>query len=157
MSNVSMQNLAGSTFSDGFVFTVDGAESPAASSGAALIDAELLFSGNYDRVGVDLVISSETGSVTVPEYFKGEYRAALMSAEGASLSGRVVEAMTARVQYAQADQIASAVAAVGNAAKVSGFSRETSSRQALIPRLGLVSLTARLWALPRTRALFWMR
>lgn len=115
-----MQNLAGSTFSDGFVFTVDGAESPAASSGAAFIDAELLFSGNYDRIGVDLVISSETGSVTVPEYFKGEYRAALMSAEGASLSGRVVEAMTARVQYAQADQIASAVAAVGNAAKVSG-------------------------------------
>ena len=39
---------------------------------------------------------------------------------GASLAGRVIEAMTARVQYVQADQIASAVAAVGNVAKVSG-------------------------------------
>lgn len=115
-----MQNFAGSAFSDGFIFGADDAEIPATPTAAAFIDAELLFSGNYDRVGVDLVISSETGSVTVPDYFKGEYRSALTSPEGASLSGRVVEAMTARVQYAQADQIASAVAAVGNVAKVSG-------------------------------------
>jgi VCBS repeat-containing protein len=120
MSNVSMQNFAGAAFSDGFVFGAEGADSSAISGTAAFIDAELLFSGNYNRIGVDLVVSRETGSVTVPEYFKGEFRSALMSPDGASLSGRVVEAMTARVQYAQADQIAGAVAAVGNVAKVAG-------------------------------------
>ncbi|MFX8649035.1 hypothetical protein ABTM34_20450, partial [Acinetobacter baumannii] len=67
-----------------------------------------------------LVISSETESVSVQDYFRGEHRASLMSPEGASLSGRVNEAMTVRAQYAQADQIASAVPAVGNVAKVSG-------------------------------------
>ena len=120
MSNVSTQNFLGPAFSDSFIFGAENAESPATFSAATFIDAELLFSGSYDRVGVDLVISSERGSVAIPEYFKGEYRSALMSPEGASLSGRVVEAMTARAQYAQADQIASAVAAVGNVAKVSG-------------------------------------
>ena len=115
-----MQNFVESVVSDGFTFGAEGAESPATFSAAAIVDAKLLFSGSYDRLGVDLVISRETASVTIPEYFKGEHRSMLMSPEGASLSGRVVEAMTARVQYAQADQIAGAVAAVGNVVKVGG-------------------------------------
>ena len=119
-SNLSMQGLAWAAISDGFIFAAGGIECPAGCSPFAFVNSGLLFSGNYDRVGIDLVISSETESVIVREYFKGEYRASLMSPEGASLSGRVIEAMTARVQYAQADQIASAVPAVGNVAKVSG-------------------------------------
>lgn len=119
-SNLSMQGLAGTAISDGFVFTAKAIECAAACSPAAFVNSGLLFSGNYERVGIDLIISSETESVTVQEYFKGDHRAPLMSPEGASLSGRVIEAMTARVQYAQADQIASAVPAVGNVAKVSG-------------------------------------
>lgn len=119
MSNAIIQDFAGLSVVDGFVFATSD-EAPAASQAAAFVDAGLLFSGNYYRVGIDLVISNGTGSVTVPEYFKGEHHPTLMSPEGASLSGRVVEAMTARVQYAQADQIAGAVAAVGNVVKVSG-------------------------------------
>ena len=119
-SNLSMQGLAGIAIPDGFVFAANGIECPAACSPAAFVSSALLFSGNYDRVGIDLVISSETESVSVQDYFRGEHRASLMSPEGASLSGRVIEAMTVRAQYAQADQIASAVPAVGNVAKVSG-------------------------------------
>lgn len=122
MNNAGVQNssLAEPRAPDGFAFGAGGDESPAISSGQAFVGAELLFSGNYNRAGVDLVISNETRSITIPEYFKGEHRSTLMSPEGASLSGKVVEAMTARAQYAQADQIASAVPAVGNVAKVMG-------------------------------------
>lgn len=120
-SNLITQGLAGNAISDRFVFTANAIECPAACSPAAFVNSELLFSGNYDRVGLDLIVSNEIESVTVQEYFKGDHRAPLMSPEGASLSGRVIEAMTARAQYAQADQIASAVPAVGNVAKVSGI------------------------------------
>lgn len=119
MSNAITQNFSGLSVADGFVFATSD-EAPAASHAAAFVGAELLFSGSYNRAGVDLVISNDTESVTVPEYFKGGDRPTLMSPEGASLSGRVVEAMTTRVQYAQADQIASAVPAVGNVVKMSG-------------------------------------
>ncbi|MDO8979006.1 MAG: putative Ig domain-containing protein [Afipia sp.] len=119
MSNAITQDFAGLSVVDGFVFATND-EAPAVSHATAFVGTELLFSGSYNRAGVDLVISNEAGSVTVPEYFKGEDRPTLMSPEGASLSGRVVEAMTARVQYAQADQIASAVPAVGNVVKMSG-------------------------------------
>lgn len=119
MSNAITQDFSGLSVVDGFVFATSD-EAAAASHTAAFVGAELLFSGSYSRAGVDLIISNDTESVTVPEYFKGEDRPTLMSPEGASLSGRVVEAMTARVQYAQADQIASAVPAVGNVVKMSG-------------------------------------
>ncbi len=114
MSNVSMQ----AAIPDSFVFSDVGAQ--VSFHTVVPVGAELLFSGHYSRNGVDLIVSSETESVTIPDYFKGETRASLTSPEGASLSGRVVEAMTARVLYAQADQIASAVPAVGNVAKISG-------------------------------------
>lgn len=122
MIHAGMQNsvLAELSEAGSFVFDAGGDGSREVSSAAAFVDAELLFSGSYNRTGVDLVISGETGSIVVPEYFKGEYRSTLMSPEGASLSGKVIDAMTARVQYAQADQIASAVAAVGNVAKIAG-------------------------------------
>lgn len=119
-SDLSMQGLVGTAISDGFVFAAGEAGCHAACAPATFVNSGLLFSGHYDRVGIDLVISSGAESVIVQEYFKGEHRASLMSPEGASLSGRVIEAMTERVQYAQADLIASAVPAVGNVAKVSG-------------------------------------
>jgi len=122
MTHTGMQNSVPTELSEAgsFVFGACEDGSREASSAAEFVGTELLFSGSYSRAGADLVISGDTGSVIVPEYFKGDYRSTLMSPEGASLSGRVIEAMTARVQYAQADQIASAVAAVGNVAKIAG-------------------------------------
>lgn len=116
MSKATMQ----AAVPDSFIFAAGDAQDLAGADTFAFIDAELLFSGHYSRHGVDLVLAGETESVIIPDYFKGELRASLTSPEGASLSGRVIEAMTARVQYAQADQIASAVPAVGNLAKISG-------------------------------------
>lgn len=116
MSNVSTQ--AG--IPDNFTFDVGDAQNFAAADARVFIGTELLFSGHYSREGSDLVLSSETESIIVQDYFRGDARVSLMSPEGASLSGRVIEAMTARVQYAQADQLASAVPAVGNVAKISG-------------------------------------
>lgn len=119
MNNAITQDFSGLSVADSFVFATSD-EAPEESHASTFIGAELLFSGSYNRVGIDLVILSDTESVTIPEYFKGEHRATLMSPEGASLSGRLVEAMTARVQFAQADDIASAVPAVGNVVKMSG-------------------------------------
>ncbi|MFX8620505.1 hypothetical protein ABTM24_19975, partial [Acinetobacter baumannii] len=70
-SNLSMQGLAGTVVSDGFVFAANGIECPAVCAPAVFVDASLLFSGHYDRVGLDLVISSGPESFTVKEYFKG--------------------------------------------------------------------------------------
>ncbi len=115
MSSVDMQFA----IADGFVFATGDVDVSGA-HGSGLIGADLLFSANFSRSGIDLVLASETERIVIPEYFRGEARASLMSPEGASLSGRVIDTLTARVQYAQADQIASAVPAVGNVAKVSG-------------------------------------
>lgn len=116
MGHVSMQ----AAFPDSFVFAEGTIASAAGTRSTAFIDANLLFSGHFAREGVDLIVSSSTENVIIPDYFKSETPASLMTPEGASLSGRVIEAMTARVQYAQADQIAGAVPAVGNVAKISG-------------------------------------
>lgn len=122
MNNADAQSSypAAASVSDGFVFGAGDDGRPAMPGDVAFVSADLLFSGSYNRIGTDLVISNEMRGFTIPEYFKGEHRPVLMSPEGASLSESVIEAMTARVQYAQADQIASAVAAVGNVARVTG-------------------------------------
>lgn len=117
MSNLAIQTIN----ADGFAFSDRSAPDIAAAHAAAIVSPELLFSGEYARIGLDLVLSSQQESIVVSEYFRGETRGVLMSPEGASISGRVVEAMTARIQYAQADQIAGAVPAVGNVAKISGI------------------------------------
>lgn len=116
MSNLSIQ----AAVSDSFVFVSHAIKGAEGVHDVTPIDAELLFSGHYSRSGTDLVLANETDRVTIPDYFKGEVRGPLMSPEGATLAGRVIEAMTVRVQYAQADQIASAVPAVGNVAKITG-------------------------------------
>ena len=74
-----------------------------APSGSVVIkDAQLLFNGDYRKAGLDLVISKDGQEVVVPEYFKGDKRAALASTEGAHLTGDVVSALAAtglRIEY----------------------------------------------------------
>ncbi|EKS42840.1 putative Ig domain-containing protein [Afipia clevelandensis] len=117
MTSVSAQAVN----ADSFVFADSSAPDVSGADAVAIVSPELLFSGHYARNGLDLVLSSQEEVLVVPGYFKGETRGVLMSPEGATISGRIVEAMTARVQYAQADQIAGAVPAVGNVAKISGM------------------------------------
>jgi VCBS repeat-containing protein len=84
-------------------------------------DAHLLFSGNYVRIGSDLIISSADQKFVVGNYFKGEARPALISNDGATLSGQIVDALTGHVHYAQAAGAAPAAAQViGHVLKMSG-------------------------------------
>lgn len=130
MSNAGIQNASidvPAAYSGSFVLREGGDGSPAVPGATAIVSADLLFSGAYNRTGPDLTISNGTYSTTIHDYFKGEHRPVLMSPEGASLSGNVVEAITGRLQYAQADQIASAVLAVGNVVKLMGTAVVTRS------------------------------
>ncbi|MDB5565949.1 MAG: hypothetical protein JWP84_2515 [Tardiphaga sp.] len=84
-------------------------------------DAHLLFSGDYKRAGVDLVLSKDGHDYVVSDYFKGHSRATLSSPNGANLSGDLVNALTGEVQLAQLGGGATAAATViGRVTKLTG-------------------------------------
>lgn len=87
-------------------------------------DAHLLFNGDFQRHGSDLKIVGEAGqSFLIPGYFKGEKNPTLLSPEGASLSGEIVEALAGPLapgQYAQAGQQTSDQPAIGRIEQVAG-------------------------------------
>jgi VCBS repeat-containing protein len=82
-------------------------------------DAHLLFSGDYQRSGADLIVSDHLHRVVVPNYFHGDKRPALVSPEGAPLDPKVIDALTGHVQYAQAGT-APAAKVVGHVVKMTG-------------------------------------
>ncbi len=83
-------------------------------------DAELLFSGDYKRSGLDLVLSKDGHEFAVRDYFRGETRATLASPDGASLSGKTVSALTGQVDYAQAGGAVAAAEIIGRVTKLTG-------------------------------------
>ena len=83
-------------------------------------DAHLLFSGDYARSGVDLIVSDHDHRVVVPDYFHGEKRPMLVSPEGAPLDPKVIEALTGHVEYAQAAGAAAAAKVIGHVIKMTG-------------------------------------
>src|SRR5882724_10145195 len=99
----SAEGLPSATLGDalGFGITAD--------SGRIVVpDANLLFSGDFKRSGLDLELSHDGRHFLIRDYFRGEDRAALASPDGAWLTGDVVNALTGHTQYAQADGSASA-------------------------------------------------
>ena len=83
-------------------------------------DADLLFSGDFKRAGLDLEISHDDRHFLVRDYFKGEHRAGLASPDGAWLTGEIVNALTGHTQFAQADGSASAGKVIGHVTKLAG-------------------------------------
>ena len=83
-------------------------------------DAHLLFSGDYARSGADLIISDHLHRVVVPNYFSGDKHPALVSAQGAPLDPKFIDALTGHVQYAQAAGTAAAAKVVGHVVKMTG-------------------------------------
>jgi hypothetical protein len=83
-------------------------------------DAHLLFSGDYQRSGSDLVISDHLHRVIVPDYFHGDKRPLLVSPEGAPLDAKVIDALTGYAHYAQAGGANAAGKVVGHVAKMTG-------------------------------------
>src|SRR6478672_3208786 len=92
-----------------------------AKSGSIVIpDADLLFSGDFKRSGLDLEISRDDRHFLVRDYFKGEHRAGLASPDGAWLTGDIVNALTGHTQFAQADGSASVAVVIGHVTKLTG-------------------------------------
>ncbi|MGZ4964247.1 MAG: FecR domain-containing protein, partial [Limisphaerales bacterium] len=65
-------------------------------------DAHLLFAGEFERSGTDLIVFDREHRVIVTDYFRGEKRPVLVSPEGAPLDSKVIEALTGHTAYAQA-------------------------------------------------------
>ena len=53
-------------------------------------NAHLLFSGDFEKSGDDLIISDHEHRVVVNDYFRGEKRPVLVSPEGAPLDSKVI-------------------------------------------------------------------
>ena len=83
-------------------------------------DAHLLFSGDYQRSGSDLIISDHLHRVVVPHYFHGDKRPSLVSPEGAPLDPKIIDALTGHTEYAQAAGANAAGKVVGHVAKMTG-------------------------------------
>ncbi|MCX7309864.1 MAG: hypothetical protein NTZ72_18775 [Afipia sp.] len=90
-----------------------------ATSGIVIPDKHLLFTGDYTREGNDLILSGPDQKYVVHDYFKGEKRPALISEDGAMLSGKIVSSITGYVQYAQATPL-DAAQVIGHVMKLTG-------------------------------------
>ncbi|OCK55842.1 VCBS domain-containing protein [Bradyrhizobium sp. LMTR 3] len=100
---------------------VDKVSTHAPSDAIIIPDADLLFSGDFKRSGVDLILSSSDRELVLRDYFKGEKRAALASPDGAHLTGDIVNALSGHTQFAQADGSPSvAPPVIGHVTKLTG-------------------------------------
>src|SRR3981081_105044 len=89
--------------------------------GAIIVpDAHLLFTGDFKRSGVDLVLTGDDRELVLHDYFKGEKRAALASSDGAHLTGDIVNALSGHTQLAQADGSPSVAQVIGHVTKLAG-------------------------------------
>lgn len=89
--------------------------------GAIIVpDAHLLFTGDFKRSGVDLVLTGDDRELVLHDYFKGEKRAALSSPDGAHLTGDIVNALSGHTQLAQADGSPSVAQVIGHVTKLAG-------------------------------------
>src|SRR5580698_3767314 len=86
-------------------------------------DPELLFRGEFKRVGPDLVLTDQQGRHhLIPSYFSSEHPPALVAPNGATLNGDLVELLAGSptpLQYAQA-QPTDHPDAIGKVEKVVG-------------------------------------
>ena len=100
---------------------VDAVSASHVPAGAIIVpDAQLLFTGDFKRAGVDLILSRDDHELVLHDYFKGEKRATLASPDGAHLTGDLVNALTGHVEYAQADGSAGAGKIIGHVTKLAG-------------------------------------
>ncbi len=99
---------------------VDSVSEHVSSDAIVVPDAHLLFSGDFKRSGVDLILSGDDRELVLQNYFKGEKRAALSSPDGARLSGDLVNALTGHVEYAQAAGAPDAAKIIGHVTKLTG-------------------------------------
>jgi fibronectin-binding autotransporter adhesin len=83
-------------------------------------DAQLLFSADFKRSGVDLILSKDDHELVLHDYFKSEKRAPLASPDGAHLTGDIVSALAGSVAVAQAGGSPAASQVIGHVTKLQG-------------------------------------
>ena len=101
-------------------FQVGSVSTHAPSDAIIVPDANLLFNGDFKRSGVDLILSAQDRELVLHDYFKGEKRAPLASADGAHLTGDIVNALTGYTQYAQAGGGPAVAQVIGHVTKLNG-------------------------------------
>jgi VCBS repeat-containing protein len=99
-------------------------------------DAHLLFNADFNRSGVDLVLSKDDHEFVVHDYFKGEKRAALASPDGAHLTGDIVNSLTGEVDYAQAAGAPDAGKIIGHVTKLAGSATVIRNGVSIILNMG---------------------
>ncbi|MDN4983836.1 Ig-like domain-containing protein [Bradyrhizobium sp. WYCCWR 13022] len=105
-------------------------------SSVEIPDAHLLFSGNFERIGADLILSDELHRVIVPNYFRDHVRPLLVSPEGAPLDPGVVDTLTGHTQYAQAGAPAAGGKVVGHVVKMTGSASIVRNGVAIVANVG---------------------
>ncbi|MET3839730.1 VCBS domain-containing protein [Bradyrhizobium sp. OAE829] len=103
--------------------------------GIVIPDAQLLFSGDFKRTGLDLVLSHDDRQFLIRDYFKGESRATLLAPDGASLSGQIVNSLTGHLDVAQAGANVSAAIIIGTVVKLTG--NATAVRNGVVVTLNI--------------------
>jgi VCBS repeat-containing protein len=113
---------AGSTGHSGeYSYThLDSLPKHAPSDAIVVPDAQLLFSADFKRSGVDLILSKGDHELVLHDYFKSEKRASLASPDGAHLTGDIVSALAGSVEVAQAGGSPAASQIIGHVTKLQG-------------------------------------
>ena len=99
-------------------------------------DAHLLFSGDFQRVGADLILSDQLHRAIVPNYFKEHGRPQLVSPDGAQLPSHVVDALTGYQSYAQAGAQSPSGKVVGHIVKISGSASIVRNGVTIVANVG---------------------
>ncbi|MCA6123305.1 VCBS domain-containing protein [Bradyrhizobium sp. WSM 1704] len=99
---------------------VDSVSAHAPPGAIVVEDGKFLFTADFKRAGLDLVLSKDDRELVLHDYFKGEKRAALASPDGAHLTGDLVNALTGYTQYAQAGGAPDSAKVIGHVTKLIG-------------------------------------
>ncbi|UGY19286.1 VCBS domain-containing protein [Bradyrhizobium septentrionale] len=115
---------------------VDSVSTHAPRGAITVDDGQLLFTGDFKRTGLDLVIAKDDRELVLHDYFKGEKRAALASPDGAHLTGDLVNALTGYTQYAQAGGAAEPAKIIGHVTKLTGSATAVRNGVAIVLNQG---------------------
>ncbi|WP_407177237.1 FecR domain-containing protein [Bradyrhizobium sp. STM 3562] len=99
-------------------------------------DAHLLFNADFQRSGLDLILSKDDHAFVLHDYFKGEKRAPLASPDGAHLAGDIVNALTGAVELSQAGAPAASGQVIGHVTKLVGSATAIRNGVSIILNMG---------------------
>ena len=116
---------------------VDSSQTHAPADAVIVPDAQLLFHADYSRSGRDLILSRDHHEeYVVHDYFRGEKRAPLASADGAHLTADIVKALVGEVEVSQAGAASAASQVIGHVTKLQGSATVIRNGVSIILNIG---------------------